>query len=568
MAAIQPYPNRQILFDRKLITTVWRRNGKIDFIVNNFVVADLNNDKHNELVFIFNAGYSRQPRGIFSYDFFNDTIISSKSIGAHMLQLQIVDIDNDSYPEIFCGSCTTGNISDSMGVPYSDYYSWYFGFNNKLEPLFTPIKHQYYPSSVDICRYKNHKGENFIAASFCDNKNKTQIVKFFGFDNSITSEIKLSKPQDSESNVIILMKDVIINYINYVLIGIWDDEFILTNEKQDIIKIPKVINADKFNSYIDLNKDNKKEFVFVNPEFDYVIYDENLRNPAILRTNITPSEVSWSCTGVKHNGNKQDEFYIKTDNYLSLYTYKLNYLYYLKYPIWIVVYGIIVLILWFSQRIQNIQLQHKRQIEDTINSLQIKTIKSQMDPHFMFNVLNGLANNVAKGNSKEAHNQILRFSILLRSLMKRTDKIDISLGKEIEFITSYLELEKFRFKDDFEFSIEIEKSVDQNIRIPSMLIQLVVENSIKHGLRNKEGIKKLDVNILCKEKKTLIIIEDNGVGREEALKKTRDTGKGTKLINDMINLNRKLGGKEISVNYTDLYDATGQALGTRVEVEI
>ena len=91
---------------------------------------------------------------------------------------------------------------------------------------------------------------------------------------------------------------------------------------------------------------------------------------------------------------------------------------------------------------------------------------------------------------------------------------------------------------------------------------------MKHGLRNKENLKKLEISTLCKGEKTLITIEDNGVGRKEAMKKPRDTGKGIKLIRDMIRLNRKMGGNPISVEYTDLYDDTGNALGTRVVVSV
>jgi len=152
--------------------------------------------------------------------------------------------------------------------------------------------------------------------------------------------------------------------------------------------------------------------------------------------------------------------------------------------------------------------------------------------------------------------------------MQKTERIDISLSEELKFVKSYLELEKFRFKDDFEFTVEMAEDVDKNMRLPRMLIQLLVENSIKHGLRNKQGIKKLNVTVCNKANHVHITVEDNGVGREQAMKTTRDTGKGTKLINEMIRLNRKLGGKEITVNYTDLYDKGGKALGTRVELEI
>jgi LytS/YehU family sensor histidine kinase len=175
---------------------------------------------------------------------------------------------------------------------------------------------------------------------------------------------------------------------------------------------------------------------------------------------------------------------------------------------------------------------------------------------------------VAKGSSEEAYNQILRFSKLLRFMMSRSERIDISLREEFDFIKNYLELEKFRFKDDFEYAIEISEDVDANIRIPRMLVQLLVENSIKHGLRNKIGLKSILIKVYSEEGKTKITVEDNGVGRQKAQEKTSTTGMGLKIINDIISLNKKLTGKEITLNYIDLDDENGVAQGTSVEVII
>ncbi len=569
MAAIQPFPNREVIFDKKFITTVWERDGNIDFVTGNFAKADLNNDKSNELVFILSAGFSRQPRSIFSYDFYNDTLTNSKTTGAFMSQLQIMDLDGDSFPEIYCGGSTPANISDNLGIPYSDYYSWFFSFNHNLEPLFAPIKNSNFPSSVNICKYTNDEGEKFIAVAFVDNANRKQVIQFLDSENRIISERKFINPQTSKSNLISLMKNITIDNMNLVLIGIDNNEFILINEHNEaVIKKDVYKNGYSLRILGDLNKDKKSEFVFLTDDFDYIIYDHNLENPTTLITDILPYTSAWFSTGIKRNGNKQDEIFIKTDNYLSLYSYSINYFYYLKYLIWAVIYGTVTFTLWFSQRLQNIQTKRKLHIEETINSLQMKTIKSQMDPHFMFNVLNGLANNVASGNTTEAHNQILKFSQLLRSMMKRTDKIDISLSEELEFVRNYLELEKFRFKDDFEFNINTEKGIDTNIRLPRMLIQLLVENSIKHGLWDIAGLKKLNITINCEDKKTHIIVEDNGIGRKKAMKKVRGTGKGLKLIKNMITLNKKMGGKEITMSYTDIYDAGGKAAGTMVEVVV
>ena len=567
MGAVQPYPDKEILFKKKFVSTVVRRDGNIDYIISSFKVVDIDNDGYNELLFHIKCGFSRQPRSIFIYNHQGCSFKSSKSIGAYYGYTVISDLDNDSIKEIYCGSYTVANIQDSLNIPYNDYSSWLLGYNSNLEFLFPPIEQKAYPSTIQICNYTNKEGKKFIATTFTDLENNNYKLVFYEAAAKEYSSIDFKfTPKEYKENVL-FFRAVNFNNIPYIIIGIFDGYLIMFNENLEIKKIKTNIGNAILYFNGDLNKDGVDEYIFKSRSGEYlIILDHKLENPVWVKSNMQLHSEKPINIGIKHNNKKADELFIKAENHIYLYTYSIDYLYYFKYPMWLLMYGIIAFILWFSQRIQNIRIKRRQQVEETINNLQMKTIKSQMDPHFMFNVLNGLANSVASGNSNEAHNQILRFSVLLRSMMKRTDKIDISLGEEIEFIKSYLELEKFRFKDDFEFEIIFDDRVDTSLRIPRMLVQLLVENSIKHGLRNIEGLKKLDINIKCKDEKTYISVEDNGIGRAAAMKTSKDTGRGMKLINDMIRLNKKMSGKSISVKYTDLYNETGKASGTKVEV--
>ena len=161
--------------------------------------------------------------------------------------------------------------------------------------------------------------------------------------------------------------------------------------------------------------------------------------------------------------------------------------------------------------------------------------------------------------------QIIIFSKLLRTLINAVEKIDITLNEELEFVNRYLLLEKFRFKEDFEFEINIESGVNQDLLIPRMIIQLLVENAMKHGLRHKKGFKKVLIDIKKQaNNKTVIVVEDNGIGRKAAARKEHGLGKGTQLLNNLIKLNKRVKGTDIEVKYEDLYDKNNMALGTRV----
>lgn len=568
LSVLQAYPEKKLIIEDRFISTIEKRNGEIDFSVSDFRTIDLHNDGKNELIFLLKAGYSRQPRIIVSFDIFKDSVTKSKSIGARLSNLHIIDIDGDTIPELYFGSSTSANIHDSLEIPYNDYSSYFFGYNNDLELLFPPIVNHYYPSSVAVCKFHDQNGKPVIAVLYNNAAEKEQVVRFYDYNYNLIFEKNLSQSKTSKWNSISYMVNVTINNKDLILVGVSDNNFIFIDEKGKEIRRKVFEDGTLFRNYEDLNKDGYKEFVFVNAEHDLFIYDHNLDNPVKYMLNEPPFSTKWLGIGVKHNGKNESNIYLRTDSYLYLFDYDIDNFYYLKYPLWLLVYFLVVLILWGAQRLQTIQEKRKQEIEDTINSLQIKTIKSQMDPHFMFNVLNGLANNVAKGSSDEAYNQILHFSKLLRAMMNRTEKIDISLKEELDFIKNYLELEKFRFKDDFEYSIEMGETVDLNIHLPRMLIQLLVENSIKHGLINKVGVKK--VSVLCNNNhgKTTIIVEDNGIGRKKTKETLKKTGNGLKIIRDMIRLNKKLTGKDILLEYTDLYDENGEASGTKVEVEV
>jgi len=568
-AGIQPYPNKKVLFDRKFITTIQKRNGLIDFTLRHQSAYDIDNDGFDELCFIIVAGFSRQPRQFFYYDLQLDTIFAGPVTGINYCDLEVADLNDDGEIEIYMGGSTAANIPDSLNIPYNDYSSWFVGLNNKLEFMFEPIRSDGYPSSVLTESYTNNDGEKMLVVYHYTASSLSNKIVFYDENLNEVYDADIDISGKDYTKRATYVKRTIVNDEPYLLIGLLNEKLLFINDKGEKLEID--MRSDIANLFLmeDINGDGKTEYVFGTfSREELIIFDHNFNNPVLVPSHRKPMTDLPTEIGVIEIGNESRLLYILAEDHLYKYTYGINTSYYLKYPIWIVIYLIFVFIIWLSQRLQKYQVARNRKVQDTINSLQMKTIKSQMDPHFMFNVLNGLAHNVAKGNTEEAHDQILRFSLLLRSLMKRVDRIDISLNDEIQFVNSYLELEKFRFKDDFIFDIEVGKDADMNVRIPRMLIQLIVENSIKHGLRNKEGVKKLKINLRKFENNTKIVVEDNGVGRKEALIKTRETGQGLKLINDMIRLNRKLGGNDIQVTYIDLLNDVGKAMGTIVEVII
>lgn len=149
--------------------------------------------------------------------------------------------------------------------------------------------------------------------------------------------------------------------------------------------------------------------------------------------------------------------------------------------------------------------------------LQLKSLKAQMNPHFMFNAMNSIQNLVLKGDRHEAYQYLSKFSAMIRENLNMSEKSFVSFDEEKSLLNKYLELEKLRFRNDFTYQITGSETIE-DIRIPSMIIQPFVENAIKYGLLHKiDEIKVLEIKFSQTDVFECVIY-DNGIGMENAKK--------------------------------------------------
>ena len=170
----------------------------------------------------------------------------------------------------------------------------------------------------------------------------------------------------------------------------------------------------------------------------------------------------------------------------------------------IAVTSILLLILWY------LYLRKRRfKIQLRMMNLKLDNIRNRISPHFMFNVLN---NRIIKSDAKET-NELTELAQLIRANLDMSSTLGAELQKELEFVQQYVRVESYLMGDDFNFSIDIAPDVDTSrVKIPSMFIQIMTENSIKHALRNKEGIKLLSITVRREHNNTVIRVTDNGPG--------------------------------------------------------
>ncbi|WP_299159690.1 histidine kinase [uncultured Tenacibaculum sp.] len=185
-----------------------------------------------------------------------------------------------------------------------------------------------------------------------------------------------------------------------------------------------------------------------------------------------------------------------------------------------------------KEKLEQAYLELEERKKSELASLQLKALKAQMNPHFLFNTINSIQSLILTGEKEEAYKYLTKFSLLMRESIKTSEMSFVDFSIELSMLEKYLELEKLRFKKDFEYEIKGEKNIER-IKIPSAVIQPFVENAIRYGLLHKTKGEKRIVIEFYQEEVFVCSIIDNGIGIE-----------ASKQINT---LNRKLSSEDSSI---------------------
>jgi ligand-binding sensor domain-containing protein/two-component sensor histidine kinase len=229
----------------------------------------------------------------------------------------------------------------------------------------------------------------------------------------------------------------------------------------------------------------------------------------------------------------------------------------------------------FRYRIHQVRRQEEIRAgyNKTISQLEMKALRAQMNPHFLFNSLNSIRYYILKEDLDNASDYITKFSKLLRLILRNSRQNMITLAEELETLSIYVEFEQMRFGKSFDFKKRIDPAVKpDDIMIQPMTIQPFIENAIWHGLMPKEDDRKLSLSISQKDDYLTIVVEDNGIGRNEAkaLKQDSNMGEtksyGLQITSERFDMLQKARGKRSEFEITDLTDSEGNAAGTKVTI--
>ena len=228
--------------------------------------------------------------------------------------------------------------------------------------------------------------------------------------------------------------------------------------------------------------------------------------------------------------------------------------------------GLLLLILAIA--VYRVNLKRKKDsMKQQVSDLELKALRAQINPHFLFNALNGVQGLINKNELRSANLFLSKCAKLTRGILEQSDHETVSLETELHTLDLYIQLEAMRFS--FDYNVKVADDFDPEIvQVPSMLMQPFVENAILHGLSKKADHKHLQIDVLPHEQGLMYVIEDNGVGRpaEHQTREASHRPMGMRITHDRITKLHEDKEEGAHVAVIDLKDEAGQPRGTRVEI--
>lgn len=216
----------------------------------------------------------------------------------------------------------------------------------------------------------------------------------------------------------------------------------------------------------------------------------------------------------------------------------------------------------------------KQELSRQMTNLRMRALRSQMNPHFLFNSLNAIQECIITNQTDAAVMYLAKFSRLVRLILENSDQQNIPLSREIETLRLYLDVESLRFTHAFRYDIQVNTDIDPVlINIPPMLVQPYAENAIWHGLLNKKGERVLKITFENDEDSLFVNIADNGIGRKKSAAyqspmKNGKTSMGMKLTSDRLEVLNEMNPDQAFVEIEDLFDVKGKPTGTCVKLTL
>ncbi len=560
---ISDFSLQKPVFKQIFLTKFRLVNGSSDIRIVTPLMVDLDLDGAKELIFGISAGFSIYPRALFTYDLINDTICRSIETGNSLNGFLIADVTGDRKKEIITSGYAPANIVDTI-VQYHDSSNWAMVFNNKLQLLLPPSEFEGRTGHIApfSCPTKSSHQTLFVIWNTpSDSQHGLQLYRisssgekrffkeFTEFEKQKYTHDQFYKKNSHGYKFVIPMKngDLFLFDTTFRTVDLYELNQPITYLQQfdvDIDGQTEILNFDKVSKLL-------------------TIYREDFGHPASV--NVECADPQHTTISLKEDKDKPTLISLCTGNLQYLLSYQKNPFWQTRWGVWAAIWLAVFLFTLLIRKTTRIQLEKRFATEKKITELQLKIVRNQMDPHFTMNAINAVVDAIRREETDQACDNLLHFSKMYRSLVLSADKIKRTLREEIDFTENYLALEKFRFGNRFIYTIRINPDVDMNWEVPKMVIQSPVENAVKHGLLKKEAGGEIVIFARHEDRKLILEITDNGVGRAaSAVEGKTSTGKGMEIMEQFFDLYHKITGIRVYSEIIDLNNPENEQNGTKV----
>lgn len=574
------------------------------------VISDINIVEYNDI----NKKWYEFPMvpGIKKEIPFNDSIDIIVLGHASVLNFNYTDIVADTV--FFEGRVTSTLLNDS-GIFLGTYSGTLHYFNvltrslkeiklkNSDVIINNPINSLIIDNKKNLWLSVENKGIFYIKedslVQYKATKNFTNPKKMVFYKNHLwaSSEKGLVHCNLSTSQVEVFNKYNSLNRNNVVDITIYDDYLWLTDSREIFtIKADKKVNKQYFPSFngnsliVNGEKINEEEILITTKDpvvikYQLIYHNTFPNNQIAYRYN--QFDTNWIVTNdnpLVISGFKPGKYIIELASVNELgeisnakVKLKIN----VRQTFWntpwfyiiILSFMMILVVLVMKRRekkrlkIKDEELQKVSLLRE-LNELKMKSLQSQMNPHFIFNALNSIQSLLFDENPKLAVLFLSKFAKLVRGIFDNSDKYQITIEDEISFLENYIKLEELRFEG---IESQISCNIDKGIKIPPLIIQPIVENSFKHGFFHKKGKKKLTLNFTQENGFVVVEIIDNGIGREKVSQirgsnsVNYHASSSLKIVKERLKIYNKIEGEFFELK--DLKSKLGDSQGTKTVIK-
>jgi len=221
----------------------------------------------------------------------------------------------------------------------------------------------------------------------------------------------------------------------------------------------------------------------------------------------------------------------------------------------ILVAVLLFLIYYFINKRRSAKIAQQKEMA----TLELQSVRSQLNPHFIFNALAGIQNLMNKGDINATNRYLSKFSRITRNVLDDKNKEAITIDEEVSLLEDYLQMEQMRF--GFNYNIHIDEKIDRaNIEIPSMLLQPYIENAVKHGVSSLKQAGIIAIAILLKSGSLVLEVKDNGNGFDT---NTKAAGNGTVLSEKRVDLINQIN-KNNTISVSKKSDPSGTTISIKL----